>query len=139
MAALFYSAGPLNAEETMSRTCPATLIALLFCIPFLVLPSPSSAQSPPTDLTELDLEQILALRIKRATSGDDSTKWSIAYRYVHAKFDGNRDGTKDLSVEDVRFDPSAGEERTIENFPIVPITISQQAHLFELSYNATTD
>ena len=123
----------------MSRTWSTALTALLFCMPFLVVPSPAAAQSPPTDLTELDLEQILALRIKRATSGDDSTKWSIAYRFVHAKFDGNRDGTEDLSVEDVLFDPSAGEERTSKNFPIVPITISQQAHLFELSYNATAE
>lgn len=97
---------------------------------------PVAAQSPPTDLTELNLEEILSLHIRRAADVDDSSRWSVGYRFVLARFDGNRDGTEDVSLEEVIFRP--GEEaRTADNFPVVPLKISQQAQLLEIGFNAT--
>lgn len=102
----------------------------------LALVTPAASQSPPTDLTELDIEEILALHIRQ---GDLPTqqprRWSIGYRLVFARFDGNRDGTDDLSVEDVIWDRDGGETRTTDNFPVVPLEINQQAHMFEIGYD----
>lgn len=95
------------------------------------------AQSPPTDLTELDIEEILALHIKRADEGATS-RWSVGYRFVWIHFDGNRDGTEDVPIDDILWDgPSGDEARTRDNFPVVPLVIHQQAHLFEVGYDLT--
>jgi hypothetical protein len=96
----------------------------------------AAAQSPPTDLTELNLEENLSLHIRRAADADNRSRWSVGYRFVWARFEGNRDGTDDLSLEYIIFRP--GEEpRTEDNFPVVPLKISQQAHLVEIWFNAT--
>ena len=97
---------------------------------------PATAQSPPTDLTELNLEEILSLHIRRSSDVDDDSRWSIGYRFVWARFDGNRDGTDDVSTEEMIFRPGQ-ESRTTDNFPVVPLRISQQAHLVEIGFNAT--
>jgi hypothetical protein len=79
--------------------------------------APASAQSPPTDLTELNIEEILALHIigRSGEVPEDPKRWSVGYRYVYVQFDGNRNGTNDLSVEEViwRGDP---DERTPDNY-----------------------
>jgi hypothetical protein len=101
--------------------------------------SPVRAQSPPTDLTELGLEEILALHIiRRSGDAEQETRWSVGYRYVHVKFDGNRDGTDDLTIEEVLFRPGT-EERTADNFPVVPEEIDQEAHLVEITYQVTNN
>ncbi|MBT6145870.1 MAG: hypothetical protein HOH74_10585 [Gemmatimonadetes bacterium] len=102
----------------------------------LVLAGPTIAQSPPTDLTELDIEEILALHIRRSdTPSEEPARWSLGYRLVFARFDGNRDGTEDLSIEDVIWNRDDGEARTTDNFPVVPLEINQQAHLFDIGYD----
>lgn len=107
-------------------------------IPALValLVGSAAAQSPPTDLTELNLEEILSLHIRRAGEQTQSSPWSIGYRLVWARFDGNRDGTDDVSLEEIIFRPGT-EDRTRDNFPVVPLVINQQAHLFEVGYDVT--
>lgn len=89
------------------------------------------AQKPPTDLTELNIEEILALHIKK-TSQD---RWRVGYSYLRATFDGYRDGTNNLSNEEVLFEPAKGDVRTEENFPVLPTEIVQQAHIIEVSYS----
>ena len=43
--------------------------------------SPALAQSPPTDLTELGIEEILALHIiRKSTDVEEETRWSVGYR-----------------------------------------------------------
>ena len=43
----------------------------------LVLAGPTFAQTPPTDLTELDLEEILSLHIRRSDApADHPSRWS---------------------------------------------------------------
>ena len=121
--------------QITNRNIGAIAVSLPLCA-LLFLSSPAQAQSPPTDLTELDLEEILALHIKRADDVEDPTRWSLGYRFVHAKFDGYRDGTDDLSIDEVQFKPGT-EDRTADNFPIVPKTIHQRAHLVEIGYDVT--
>ena len=102
----------------------------------MILSASTNAQSPPTDLTELGVEEILALHIIRQSAEEEKGKWSVGYHYISAKFDGNRDGTDDFSVGGVLFRPGT-EPRTVDNFPVVPLTILQQAHLFAVTYDVT--
>jgi hypothetical protein len=91
--------------------------------------APLYAQKPPTDLTDLDIEEILSLHINR----DSFEHWNIGYRFLYASFDGYRDGTNDLDLRtEVLGPPPQGK------FPVTPTVITQQAHLLEISYNATT-
>ena len=101
------------------RLLPAVLI-------FLVLTGPSFAQSPPTDLTDLNLEEILSLHIRRAgaDTSQKSSRWSMGYRFVSVHFHDNRDGTDDVSLEEIIFRKDT-EDRTSDNFPVVPLEIRQ--------------
>lgn len=119
----------------MTSKLPAVIIAALL-VSMAMFEAPAQAQSPPTDLTELNIEEILALHIigRSGEETEDPRRWSIGYRYVYVQFDGNRDGTDDLSVEDVIFRPGT-EDRTVDNFPVVPLKICQKAHLFDVTYD----
>lgn len=88
--------------------------------------APAQAQKPPTDLTELNIEEILSLRINR----QKLQRWSVGYRFVRATFDGYRDGTTDLDLRSEVLGPPNGV-----TYPVTPTQITQQAHLVDLSYN----
>ncbi len=100
-------------------------------------------QSPPSDLTELSLEQILGIRIIKQSHGDDvddapsqNRKWSAGYRRIHIKFSGQRDGTRNVSSNEVLWNGNAAE-RTDDNFPILTQEIDQEAHIIELATAVT--
>ena len=81
-----------------------TMIFSVFSLCLCWLPAPVQAQKPPTDLLELNLEQILSLRINR----QKIKRWTVGYRAVYAKFEGYCDGTDDLKLRpDVLGRPSA--------------------------------
>jgi hypothetical protein len=52
------------------------------------------------------------------------------------KFDEYRDGTNDVSIAAVQWDGDLAN-RNDKNFPVVPETIYQQAHLVDITFNAT--
>jgi hypothetical protein len=87
------------------------------------------AQKPPTDLTDLDIEEILSLHINRV----DFERWHVGYRFLFASFDGYRDGTKDLDLDEVLGPPPTGR------FPVTPTVITQQAHMVDISYNVSQE
>lgn len=114
-----------------NRMCPLLAIVLVCTSSALM------AQTPPGDLTEMSLEQILGLRIVRSQDSPDVDaprgKWSLSQRYIRVNFEGNRDGTTELSDEDVLWSgPPA--TRTDKNFPIVPHTIHQEAFVTRIGY-----
>jgi len=102
------------------------------------------AQTPPGDLTELSLEQILSLPIVRRPVGADEPvlaeradpRWSVGYRYLHANFSGHRDGTDSLSNAEILapFPPPPPNDKS---FLILPTNIRQEAHVLELGYRAS--
>ncbi|MBL6764890.1 MAG: hypothetical protein ISQ14_08035 [Verrucomicrobiae bacterium] len=111
------------------------LVFLTFCLSSL-------GQTPPGDLTELSLEQILSLPIVRRPTADpglgpamkEIPRWSIGYRYIHANFSGHRDGTDSLSnAEILATAPLTSDKR----FLILPTNIRQEAHVLELGYRAS--
>jgi hypothetical protein len=87
------------------------------------------AQKPPTDLTDLDIEEILSLHINRV----DFERWHVGYRFLFASFDGYRDGTTDLDLDEVLGPPPTGR------FPVTPTVITQQAHMVDISYNVSQE
>lgn len=103
---------------------------------------PLGAQTPPSDLTELSLEQLLGLRIipHNNESSELNTrklrKWSLAHRFLQFNFDGNYDGTSKVPVSEVMWS-GVPSERTTENFPVVPLVICQMAYVTSLNYDAS--
>jgi len=114
------------AHKVLTPT--VALIALLSCN--LISRNTAYAQPTPVDLTELGLEEILAMPI--VATGDESepveltsrNRFRFGYEYVQARFEHYQDGTDRLSVADVF---AAG-------FPVVPARITQEAHLFKIGY-----
>jgi hypothetical protein len=117
------------------------LVGVRLLLAWSLLVSSALAQTPPSDLTELSLEQILGLQIVKRPSVDhedpvvamrDVPRWSLGYRYIHASFSGHRRGTDSLSDGQVLGAPPDGVV-----FPILPTNIRQEAHTLEVGYRAS--
>ena len=92
------------------------------------------AQSTPTELADMTLEDLLSFEIteERTNSDGESRKWSFAYTYRRLSSGQYRSGTQDFTFDEVLFSP--GETRTLQNFPVVPTFICQNVHAFSTSY-----
>ena len=93
------------------------------------------AQSVPSDLLELSIEELFAVDI----NDDNSTagirnRWNFLYRYQKSHFHDYLDGSKKLSLDEVLWSPGQ-EPRTDKNFPVVPTRIDQDVHAFVVGYN----
>ena len=90
----------------------------------------SQAQSTPTDLTLLGIEDILARRIiphDKATGKPlPPERWSFGYNFVTAHFKEYQTGTRTI--------PTAQMQAL---FPVLPIEIIQRAHLLNVGYQVT--
>ena len=90
------------------------------------------AQSAPIDLTELSMEELLSVRLiprqqaPAALAPADTDRWQIAYRYHLTRFEEYYDGSDTLSISEV-----------MQQFPVVPSRIEQQAHVIEAHYQAS--
>ena len=94
----------------------------------------SQAQSVPTDLTDMNLSDLMSMEVERRSpdaelSWVDPSRFHLAYRYVRFTFDGYRDGTDNVSDGDL-IGPLNGV-----TYPILQDKIVQQAHTFELGYD----
>ena len=98
---------------------------------WLVLSSATSAvaQSAPVDLADLSLAELVAVNV----IDDDqqaAERWHADYNYVRVVFEGYRDGTTDIALDDLRGPPGSGG-----TFPVLPTRIVQEAHVFQLGYD----
>ena len=101
---------------------------------------PAIAQSVPTDLLEMSIEDLFMVEVSDddKTDSADSKRWSFSYSYRKARFKDYLDGSNRVPVRDVLFSP--GEEpRTDKNFPVVPTDIEQEIHTFNIGYDVATD
>ena len=107
------------------------------CAALLIIAGSRSilAQSPPVDLTQLSLEQLLEIQLIGYVSEEDPellkvTEFStqLAYQYVHNHFEDYLDGSDRLSAEEV-----------LAEFPVVPNRIVQQAHILSLSHQTSSN
>lgn len=117
-------------HSIFTKTCPkimrslgAALLTALQCL----LASTILAQSTPTDLTLLGIEDILERRIiphDEATGNPlPSERWSFGYNFVNARFEDYQTGTRTLSTAHMQ---------TL--FPVLPIEIIQRVHLLNVGY-----
>ena len=87
----------------------------------------TSAQSSPADLADLSLAELVAVEV---VPGDQVVnRWHADYNYVRVVFDGYRDGTTDIPLDDLRGPPRGG------TFPVLPTRIVQEAHVFQIGYD----
>lgn len=91
-----------------------------------------SAQTPPADLSQMSLAELL-----RVDLGRPSGTWSFDYRFVDAHFEGYLEGRQSLALEDVLFRP--GEIRTSRNFPVVPTEMDQRVHVVDVTRQMSPD
>lgn len=92
------------------------------------------AQTTPSEFAEMSLHELFDQSIDETHKEQNQTSpWTIVYKFKEVKFEGYRDGTQSLSFDDVLWNGS-GERRTEKNFPVLPTVISQQAHIVALGY-----
>jgi hypothetical protein len=129
------------------KTIKNYLLAYLF----LAMGLSAFGQTPPVDLANMSLGDLLNAKIIRSyadhaafkTGGQgaplgylDSSRFHFSTSYVKVRFDGYMDGTDDLSFGEVLWSPE-DEPRTDENFPVVPTVITQEAVQFKVAYDLT--
>ena len=129
------------------KTIKNYLLAYLF----LAMGSSAFGQTPPVDLANMSLGDLLNAKIIRSyadhaafkTGGQgaplgylDSSRFHFSTSYVKVRFDGYMDGTDDVSINDVLWPwYEADSPRTDENFPVVPTVITQEAVQFKGAYD----
>jgi len=93
--------------------------------------SAALAQSSPSDLTDASLADLLQMDVDQWRGEEKKPKFSFDYTYLRSAFKGHRRGTKQVSDDEVLFDPASGEPRTATNFPVMQTEIDQTAHFFK--------
>jgi hypothetical protein len=96
----------------------------------LVLSTFCFAQSTPSEFAAMSLDELFDMDIyeNRVTS-----PWIFTYQFKTVEFDGYLDGTEALSDDEVLWN-APNEPRSAKNFPVVPTTIIQKAHILALDY-----
>ncbi len=110
------------------RTLIGAVRVLLIAVPGAL------AQSPPVDLTELSLEELLGVQLINRPAGETGTSQSIdnntriGYRYIRLQFEDYIDGTRNRSAEEV-----------LSDVPVAPNNIEQEAHVLSVSQRMNDD
>ena len=119
------SAQIIESMKNWRKECLCLLAAQL-----LLYPISSLTQSSPTDLTNLKLEDILAMRIIPYAEGEinmspelPQERFRFAYHYVHSTFEDYQSGRTKVPTSQLQ-----------AQFPVLPLEISQDAHLISLGY-----
>ncbi|MBQ0712018.1 MAG: hypothetical protein KBT53_03565 [Porticoccus sp.] len=113
-----------------------TLILLIF----FNLPQQALSQTP-SELASLSLHDLMGLNIyddASDTAAKTGSRWNVGYGYQRLRLDGYRTGTSNLSDQAVIFKPLE-EPRTAKNYPVLPTTITQEIHTFNLNYQLNDD
>ena len=125
--------------SSLALTLYSGINLVLFCslmwITILLIVSTSiQAEEKPEDFTLLSIEKLLEVKTVRNAVNilhshihkrDD---WMVGYHYMRMEMDGNRDGTADVSTASI-----------LANFPITPLSMSMQSHMFHLMYAPSDD
>jgi hypothetical protein len=121
-------------SESRMRCKKSPVIACVLQISSVFILSQCLAQSTPSEFAEMSLQELFEQSIDETDHENDHTSpWKLAYQLKAAEFEYYLDGTQSLSVDDVLWS-GPSEQRTAKNFPILPTTISQQAHIIALDY-----
>ncbi len=113
--------------------CSFRLLAVLASA---ILPNCALAQTTPSELTDISFEDLLNVTVTDKSRAKTDERWTINYTYKRSKVAGYKNGTNELSFEDVLFSP--GEVRTAQNYPVVPTFITQSVHAASATYAVTS-
>jgi hypothetical protein len=103
------------------------MVLIVFC-------SKCLAKSTPSEFAEMNFQELFEQSIyENHTDRSLISPWTAGYRLKSVKFEGYLDGAEALSFDDVLWN-GQGEVRTTKNFPVVPTTIYQKAHIISLGY-----
>ena len=92
------------------------------------------AQSTPSEFAQMSLQELFNQSIyDTEIQQEKPSAWTLKYQYKAAEFEGYLDGSQAISYADVLWN-KVPEDRTDKNFPILPTTITQEAHVFALRY-----
>ena len=96
------------------------------------------AQSVPADLLELSIEELFNAEISERPTNDNgqSPAWHLQLIYQNSLFEDYYKGSDRLSVDEVLFVPGT-EQRTDDNFPVVPTKIRQEVYAFVMAYDVS--
>lgn len=90
------------------------------------------AQKPPTDLTELSLEELMNLDVLSinvlGTHTHLAGEWMFSYQYMFVSMDGNRDGTRRISDKNV-----------LKKFEVAPTDMTMEMHMPMVMYAPSDD
>ncbi|MFT2092426.1 hypothetical protein [Paraglaciecola sp. 2405UD69-4] len=109
------------------------LIYFIMFFALLAVSVKGYSQSTPTEFAEMSLQALLNVSIEDDKEQAEQQKWSFAVQLKAAEFEGYRQGSRDLSFDQVLYTPGE-EERTDSNFPVVPTVINQYVKLVRLGY-----
>lgn len=93
-----------------------------------------AAEEPEEDFTELSLEELMNVQVVHNSVSALTShihkkgQWMVGYHLMYMDMDGNRDGTSDVSNAQV-----------LTQFPVTPINMTMEKHMFSLMYAATDD
>ena len=112
-----------------------TIYSTLALCGSLFLTSGAYAQSTPTELADLALEDLLSVDVGTNVDGEKKhKKWEFNYSYRKLDIGGYKTGTNNLTFDEVLFSPGQ-EARTQSNYPVVPTYICQSVNAVSAKYN----
>ena len=115
-------------------SCVAIGLALAIS---LFVPQGALAQTVPTDLLDLSIEELFDVNVvSEADRADIRRKWHLSYTYAISEYEEYYLGTSRVSYDDVLFSPGV-DARTDNNYPVVPTEITQEVHALRVGYDLT--
>lgn len=92
-------------------------------------------QSTPNDFAQLSLQALMNVPVGDAEDEHEAVDWHLSYSFKTIRFDDYYSGTDRIDLEKVFWRPGPGQPRTMQNYPVVPIDIKQNAHIFTFGYH----
>ena len=124
----------------MTRMCWRSLqIAAhtLLCFVLVGMSQTGSAQTVPTDLLDLSIEELFEANVvTEAERAEVARRWHLSYTYAVSDYHDYYLGTQRIGYDEVLFQPGQ-EDRTNSNYPVVPTEIKQEVHALRLAYDLT--
>lgn len=124
---------PTSLEPRLTRVRKAIcgfLLALM--VTFGWADALAQAQEPPSDFSELSLEELMEVDVTTidvlGTHTHFAGEWMFAYMYMFMRMDGNRDGTDSLSADEV-----------LQDFPVTPTDMNMEVHMAAVMYAPSDD
>ena len=106
----------------------------LLCLVLIGLSKTGSAQTVPTDLLDLSIEELFEANVvTEAERAEVARRWHLSYTYAVSDYHDYYLGSQRIGYDEVLFQPGQ-EDRTNSNYPVVPTEIKQEVHALRLAY-----